>query len=55
MSKYTPEQLQSMARQFLAAYEAKDPRWVLVIERLKQRGYLPEHSFANIQQLAGGE
>lgn len=51
---YTPEQLRSMAQQFLAAYASNDPRWTVVLNRLKARGYLPEHSFAAIQKLAEG-
>jgi NADH:ubiquinone oxidoreductase subunit E len=51
--KYTPEQLQAMAKEFMAAYEANDPRWKIVLIRLRNEfGWLPEDSLERIQEMA---
>jgi len=52
--KYTPEQLRTMAREFLAAYAANDARSTIVLNRLAARGYMPLSTLRAIEQLAEG-
>lgn len=53
--KYSSEQLQAMAKEFMAAYEANDPRWKIVLIRLRNEfGWLPEDSLERIQVMAQG-
>lgn len=56
MSKYTPDQLKSMAQEFINQAAQRDPRCEMLIMMLAMSTNItPEECLANITKLANGE